>query len=1168
MKFKCGYSLEIFIIITLILLWPSLLLSLISIILFLIWYVKFLLLKRFSKLVCTKNLRSFCILAAIAADFFALSLLTIAMVNEELLIISGCVETNPGPDNKINFGVWNLDSLLTRDKHKISLIEGINSVNKFDMFGVVESYLTPEISDDQLEIHGFSSIPFRADSTDIGRPRGGVCLYYNENLPVIDRSNLTSINETIVAEIRLKRKKIFFILSYRSPSKNSAAEEDDYCKNMQLLLDAINKENPYAIILTGDFNARSPLFWQDETIENSLGKKLSDLMLFNQMDQIINEPTHFPRDNIGTCIDLIMTNQPNLFVHSGVIQSPDPMCKHQIIHGIINLTFPCPPPYKRKFWSYSKADTKKIKDNLNAINWNEYLSNKSADEMVTCFSKTFLDIMNCNIPNREATINDKDAPWITPEVKQAIKKNHRVYSKWKRDGKPDTGKAVLKTVNEETDRKIETAKSNYYKDLEIKLSNSKNDNIFWSVVNRLVGRNKKMTNIPPLLEHGNFVTSFQEKADLFNKYFANQCIPIENGSVLPDLHVRENKLSDINVDASQISSIISKLHSKKAHGHDDIAINMLKIAKDEVSIPLKLIFDKCISTGKYPSEWKKANVQPVHKKNSRQDKSNYRPISLLPICSKIFEKILFDPIYNHLNSNGLISKHQSGFRPGDSTINQLLAITHSIYKSFEDGCETRALFLDISKAFDKVWYPGLIFKLRQNGIDGNLLELMTDYLRNRHQRVVLNGVHSTWLPLNSGVPQGSVLGPLLFLVYINDLTSNISSSIKLFADDASLFLQVRDIGMCHQTIQKDLKTITAWAHQWRMKFNPDISKQAVEVIFSQKRNKPEHPPISFNGIPVKRDSETQHLGIILDDKLNFRNHIASKIKVATKGLGLLKYLSKFMNCEKLNLMYKTYVRPHLDCGDVIYHDQLSEMMKKLESVQYNAALIVSGCWKGTSMDKINSELGWECLKDRRNFRRLSLYYKIKNNMTPRYLISLAKSFPANITNRFSNSFFPYCDKKWNLLDNSLKESPSLSVFKTNFLKNIRKPARKYYDVKDRKGTKILTKLRVDFSDLREHRFRHNFNCESSICRCGVGDESNMHYLTSCNLFSEQRTRLYDSVRPLIPNFNTLSDDEKTSYLLFGNKLLKNEINKDILFATIKFINATKRFDKLEAFNET
>ena len=225
---------------------------------------------------------------------------------------------------------------------------------------------------------------------------------------------------------------------------------------------------------------------------------------------------------------------------------------------------------------------------------------------------------------------------------------------------------------------------------------------------------------------------------------------------------------------------------------------------------------------------------------------------------------------------------------------------------------------------------------------------MTDYLSNRHQRVVLNGVHSSWLPLNSGVPQGSVLGPLLFLIYINDLTVNISSQIKLFADDASLFLPVRDTAMCQRVLKKDLDTITKWAYQWKMKFNPDITKQAIEVIFSQKRNKPDHPSINFNGIPVKRESETQHLGVVLDDKLNFRNHILNKIKVATKGLGLLKFLSKFMNRDKLNLMYKMYIRSHLDNGDVIYHNQLAEMMKKLESVQYNAALIVSGCWKGTS----------------------------------------------------------------------------------------------------------------------------------------------------------------------------------------------------------------------------
>ena len=206
------------------------------------------------------------------------------------------------------------------------------------------------------------------------------------------------------------------------------------------------------------------------------------------------------------------------------------------------------------------------------------------------------------------------------------------------------------------------------------------------------------------------------------------------------------------------------------------------------------------------------------------------------------------------------------------------------------------------------------------------------------------------VPLSSGGPQGSVLGPLLFLVYINDLTDNISCNIKLFADDASLFLRVVDVGMCHQTIKKDLNTITQWAVQWKMKFNPDISKQAIEVIFSHKRKPPVHPPLLFNDIPVKRDMDTKHLGIILDSKLNFRKHISEKIKTANKGLGLLKFLSKYLTREKLSLIYKIHVRPHLDYGDVIYHNQSLESMDLLESIQYQAALIVTGCWKGSSRE--------------------------------------------------------------------------------------------------------------------------------------------------------------------------------------------------------------------------
>lgn len=184
------------------------------------------------------------------------------------------------------------------------------------------------------------------------------------------------------------------------------------------------------------------------------------------------------------------------------------------------------------------------------------------------------------------------------------------------------------------------------------------------------------------------------------------------------------------------------------------------------------------------------------------------------------------------------------------------------------------------------------------------------------------------------------------------------------------------------------------------------------------------------------------------------------------------------------------------------------------------------------------------------------------------MVSLAKNFSNRISVRFSNSFFPYCYHKWALLDENLKKSSSLSVFKSTFLKGIRPQNKKCFNVNNKTGIKILTKLRVEFSDLRAHRFRHNFNCLSPTCRCELEDESNTHYLTVCDIFSEQRINLFSSVSSLIPNFNSLSNEEITQYLLYGNKSLKDDVNMKILTGTISFIIATKRFDKLEAFDET
>ena len=198
-------------------------------------------------------------------------------------------------------------------------------------------------------------------------------------------------------------------------------------------------------------------------------------------------------------------------------------------------------------------------------------------------------------------------------------------------------------------------------------------------------------------------------------------------------------ISQIRFSEDDIAKIIQNLDPNKAHGHDQISIRMLKICGKTICKPLECIFRECLNTGLFPLEWKKANLVPVYKKGDKQCLINYCPVSLLPICGKIFEKLIFNEMFKFFNENNLISPKQSGFKPGDSCINQLISITHEIYEALDAGLEVRSVFLDISKAFDKVWHEGVLFKLSQNGISGNLLKLLTDFLKNRKQRVTLNG---------------------------------------------------------------------------------------------------------------------------------------------------------------------------------------------------------------------------------------------------------------------------------------------------------------------------------------------------------------------------------------------------------------------------------------------
>ena len=338
--------------------------------------------------------------------------------------------------------------------------------------------------------------------------------------------------------------------------------------------------------------------------------------------------------------------------------------------------------------------------------------------------------------------------------------------------------------------------------------------------------------IPPLLENGLFITDFTEKAQLFNDHFILQCTTIDTGSEIPqDTPEKSTLIGDFCTSEEKILKIIRSLNSNKAHAWGEISIRMMKRSDVSLVTPLKIIFTNCLRHGVFPEIWKCANVVPVHNKNEKKLKSKYRPISLLPIFGKMLEKLMYDSLYSHLVSCNLLNPNLSGFRPGDSTINQLISITHTIFQAFDCNppLDLRSVYLDISKAFDRVWHDGLIHKLKRCGVSGQLLSLIRSFLKDRKQRTVLNGQCSNWGDISAGVPQGSILGPLFFLVYINDLTANLKCNFKLFADDMSLFTVVRKADEAAQHMNHDLQLVSQWAH-WRMSFNPDPQKQAVELL--------------------------------------------------------------------------------------------------------------------------------------------------------------------------------------------------------------------------------------------------------------------------------------------------------------------------------------------------
>ena len=581
-----------------------------------------------------------------------------------------------------------------------------------------------------------------------------------------------------------------------------------------------------------------------------------------------------------------------------------------------------------------------------------------------------------------------------------------------------------------------------------------------------------------------------------------------------------------------------------------------------ITFTLYALSNQSIETGVFPQCWKVAHVCPIYKNGDRSLPSNYRPVSLLCTPAKVMERVVFKHLYNHFYDNNIITPLQSGFIPGDSTTNQLTFLYDTFCQALDAGKEVRVVFCDISKAFDRVWHAGLLHKLQAAGVLGNLLRWFNSYLTNRKQCVVLPGVQSKWNYVRAGVPQGSILGPLLFLLYINDIVMDIGSNIRLFADDTSVYIIVDDPVAAAELLNLDLDKITKWAKEWLVKFNPNKTES---LLISRKSNRLFHPPLSMLDQQITDVESHKHLGIYLSNDCTWHKHIEYIKEKAWNRINVMRKLKYELDRQSLETIYLTFIRPVLEYANVVWDNCTHYEKEELEKIQNEAARIVTGTTKLVSIHALYEEIGWDTLDSRRRKHKLTLFYKMYTNQTPPYLSTLV---PPSVntfseyslrnsndtqtvharTTLYYNSFLPSTVREWNNLPLECRNSESVNSFKRSINESsVIVP--KYYNSGKRRFQVLHTRLRTNCSALNNDLFLKRI-CDSPHCRCGA-IENAFHFFLNCPQYARQRADLIHNVSQHIT--------ASLRVLLFGDSTLSTQTNTTIFEAVHKYTRDSKRF---------
>ena len=466
---------------------------------------------------------------------------------------------------------------------------------------------------------------------------------------------------------------------------------------------------------------------------------------------------------------------------------------------------------------------------------------------------------------------------------------------------------------------------------------------WWWTARRLAGKGGK-SEIPVLKANGNTHISSEDKAECLASLFCEKStIPEEdNNKSVPELHTRtSSNCSKVVFWPSKVKKELLKLDINKASGPDDVPALVLKMAAPELATPLARLFQICFDKGYMPAQWKCAHVIPCYKKGDKHTPGNYRPISLLCIMSKVMEKLVSKKMWKHLDQHHLISPRQFGFRAGHSTSDALTYVSQCLANSLNNREEARVVCLDISRAFDRVWHPGLLEKLSALGFSGTLHAWLTDYLKDRSLKVVLNGRESGVKRINAGVPQGSILGPLLFIIFIDDISQDLMNQSILYADDATIMSFVKsseDRLLAAASLNQDLAKIETWAKTWNVLFG--AAKCKTTTISNRRDADGNHPPLHFFGVTLEEADSVDLLGLTLNNNLSWNQVVTKMSKTAGQRLGLLRRVSPYILPAQRAIIYKAMIRSKMEYASSAWIGATPTSLAQLDSIQNRAKRVI------------------------------------------------------------------------------------------------------------------------------------------------------------------------------------------------------------------------------------